>query len=144
MQDKSSEILIEELEQVQDEECNEDNENETLKIYLNETQEQIQQKYKYRLNQMTLDELNDMEPGEKNDSKFLNHILPIVFDRKTLLASSVTGKAYTNRNNHSEPPSKPPLDPRKLKFVRGKFFKKLCLGSSFSKNRYILTSKFLW
>lgn len=104
-----------------DEEENENSEKSNAKLYA--SQDQILARFKNTsLDQLTLDELNDYGPGEKNDSKFLNLIIPNVFDKRTLLNSSVTGKQYTNRNKPEEPSNKPPLDPEKLAFIRGRTF----------------------
>lgn len=85
----------------------------------NPTIESIQKKYKVHLEDHQLEALNDFEPGDKNDSRFLNFLLPLLFDKKTLINSTVTGKPYTNRKNPGEPKNKSRLDPRKMAFIKG-------------------------
>jgi hypothetical protein len=85
----------------------------------NESQPDIQTRFKIKLGPMKLAQLNNIDPGILSDGKFVNTLLPWLFDRETLLISTVTGKKY--RNQYGElVTDNPPLDPRRLSFMRCK------------------------
>jgi hypothetical protein len=115
------EEIVEVIEEDSQDEYSEsqDETNHTCTASENPSQESIQQKYKINLEGHQLETLNEVEPGDRNDSKFLNIILPWLFDKKTLVNSTVTGKPYTNRKNPGEPSVKSRLDPRKMMFIKG-------------------------
>jgi hypothetical protein len=58
--------------------------------------------------------LHSIEP--RNNSKFINELLPMIFSINTLCSSSITGRKCVNFLDASP---KPKLDPEKLRIVKG-------------------------
>lgn len=80
------------------------------------SQDEIQQHYKIRFGPIKLGELNFIPNGVSNDSKFINLMIPWLFDKKTLLNSQVSEKRYIHPVTGQE--SKP-LDRRRVQFMKG-------------------------
>jgi hypothetical protein len=85
----------------------------------NESQTDIQNRYKIKLGPMKLAQLNNIDIGYSSDGKFVNKILPWLFDHQTLMISTVMGgKKYKNEYGVMVTDN-PPLDSRRLAFLRG-------------------------
>lgn len=88
--------------------------------YSMERQKDIIDKYSISMEDTDIYQLDNIEEGSKNDQKFINKLLLILFDRNTLAYSSVSGK--TNKNNKFQSDRCQKLDTNKVDFIKGEFY----------------------
>ena len=87
--------------------------------YSLDSQKEIVNRFKINLPEKEIYQLNEIDEGTPNDQKFMNKLLLILFDRKTLAYSSVSGK--TNKNNKFDANKCKKLDSSKVEFIKGEF-----------------------
>ena len=88
--------------------------------YSIERQKDIIEKYNIKMEDSDVRQLDNIDEGSKNDQKFINKLLLILFDRNTLAYSSVSGK--TNKNNKFDSDRCQKLDTNKVDFIKGEYF----------------------